>query len=228
MHLKEWSAFRKSAPRGAPKAGNYVILLEEKMEKTTRRNFIKNVLLAGGTAANISLGLKSKSMKRPNILFILADDLGWCDLSAEGSDFYESRNLDRICAEGIRFTNGYATCQVCSPSRASILTGKYTPRHGITDWIGAPTGEAWRKSGRFSKMLPPDYERGLRAGEITFAEVLRHSGYRTFFAGKWHLGSEGAYPENFGFEINKGGWSVGSPRGGYFAPWENPKLEPRW
>lgn len=165
-------------------------------------------------------------MRRPNILFILADDLGWCDLGAEGSDFYESRNLDRISAEGMRFTQGYATCQVCSPSRASILTGKYTPRHGITDWIGAPAGESWRKAGRFNKMLPPDYEHGLRGEEITFAEVLWNSGYRTFFAGKWHLGSEGSYPEDFGFEINKGGWSAGSPRGGYFAPWENPKLKP--
>ena len=121
---------------------------------------------------------------------------------------------------------GYAACQVCSPSRASILTGKYTPRHGITDWIGAPSGADWRKAGRFSKMLPPNYERRLRAEEITFAEVFRRAGYRTFFAGKWHLGDKGADPEDFGFEINKGGWRVGSPNGGYFAPWNNPKLEP--
>ncbi len=126
----------------------------------------------------------------------------------------------------MRFTQGYAACQVCSPSRASILTGKYPPRHGITDWIGAPSGEQWRNAGRHSKMLPPEYEHALHAHEITFAELLRQSGYRTFFAGKWHLGDEGAYPENFGFEINKGGWRAGSPIGGYFAPWTNPKLQP--
>jgi arylsulfatase A-like enzyme len=166
-----------------------------------------------------------KEMKRPNILFILADDLGWCDLGADGSTFHESPNIDRIAKEGMRFTQAYATCQVCSPSRASILTGKYPPRHGVTDWIGAPTGEAWRKAGRFSKLLPPEYEHGLRANEITLAEVLRRTGYRTFFAGKWHCGEEGAYPENFGFEINKGGWEVGWPDGGYFAPWKNPSLE---
>jgi arylsulfatase A-like enzyme len=165
-------------------------------------------------------------MKRPNIVFILADDLGWCDLGADGSSFHESPNIDRIAKEGMRFTQGYAACQVCSPSRASILTGKYTPRHGVTDWIGAPSGEAWRKTGRFSKLLPPEYEHGLRADEITFVEVLRRAGYRTFFAGKWHCGEEGAYPENFGFEINKGGWEAGWPQGGYFAPWENPSLEP--
>ena len=164
-------------------------------------------------------------MKSPNILFILADDLGWCDLGASGSNFYESPNIDRIATEGMRFTQGYATCQVCSPSRASILTGKYTPRHGITDYIGGRSGEAWRELGRESKTLPPEYEHSLRADEITFAEALRRSGYRTFFAGKWHLGAEGASPEDFGFEVNKGGWRVGGPAGGYFAPWDNPKLE---
>ncbi|MEM7031392.1 MAG: sulfatase [Chloroflexota bacterium] len=165
-------------------------------------------------------------MKQPNIVFILADDLGWCDLSIEGSTFYESPHIDRIAVEGMRFTQGYAACQVCSPARASILTGKYPPRHGITNWIGALTGEAWRDMDRFNKLLPPDYEHGLQADEVTFAEVLRKAGYRTFFAGKWHLGDEGADPEDFGFEINKGGWNVGSPMGGYFAPWTNPKLEP--
>jgi arylsulfatase A-like enzyme len=163
---------------------------------------------------------------QPNIVFILADDLGWCDLGAGGSDFYESPNIDRIANEGTRFTQGYAACQVCSPSRASILTGKYTPRHGITDWIGAPSGDNWRSLGRHNKMLPPEYERALRADEITFAEALRRSGYRTFFAGKWHLGDVGAHPEDFGFEINKGGWKAGGPVGGYFAPWDNPKLPP--
>jgi arylsulfatase A-like enzyme len=95
----------------------------------------------------------------------------------------------------------------------------------ITDWIGAPTGEAWRKTGRFSRLLPPAYEHGLRPDEITFAELLRRAGYRTFFAGKWHCGEEGAYPEDFGFEVNKGGWRAGGPAGGYFAPYQNPKLD---
>ena len=160
------------------------------------------------------------------MVFILADDLGWCDLGVEGSRFYESPHLDRLARGGMRFTQGYAACQVCSPSRASILTGKYSPRHGVTDWIGAPAGAAWGELGRHGKLLPPEYERSLRADEITFAEVFRRAGYRTFFAGKWHLGNTGADPEEFGFQINKGGWRVGSPMGGYFAPWDNPKLEP--
>ena len=163
--------------------------------------------------------------RKPNIVFILADDLGWRDLSNEGSTFYESPHIDRIAGEGMKFTRGYATCQVCSPSRASILTGKYPPKHGITTWIGDRSGTTWRNAGRHDSHLPPDYERKLRAAEITLAEVLRDAGYATFFAGKWHLGNKGSWPTDHGFAINRGGWDVGSPRGGYFSPWQNPNLE---
>jgi len=161
-------------------------------------------------------------------VFILADDLGWCDLGgAGGSDFYESPNIDRIAREGMHFTQAYAACQVCSPSRASIMTGKYPPRHGITDYLGAKFGEAWRDLRRHDKMLPAENAEGLRADEITFVEVLRRAGYRTLHAGKWHLSEhESGYPEAFGFEVNKGGWRVGGPVGGYFSPWRNPRLEP--
>jgi arylsulfatase A-like enzyme len=162
--------------------------------------------------------------KRPNVVFVLVDDLGWRDLSGEGSTFYESPNIDRIGKEGMRFTQGYAACQVCSPSRASIMTGKYTPRHGITDWIGARTGVEWRKQGRNTPVLPPEYQWQLGADEVTLAEAFRAAGYRTFFAGKWHLGDVGSHPEDHGFEINKGGWRVGGPAGGYFSPYRNPKL----
>jgi arylsulfatase A-like enzyme len=164
--------------------------------------------------------------RRPNIVFILADDLGWRDLSNEGSIYYESPHIDRIANEGMKFTRGYATCQVCSPSRASILTGKYPPKHGITTWIGDRSGEDWRKTNRHDSHLPPSYDRSLRAEEITLAEVLGDAGYTTFFAGKWHLGSQGSWPTDHGFQINKGGWDVGSPIGGYFSPWTNPNLNP--
>ena len=124
---------------------------------------------------------------QPNIVFILADDLGAKDLSNEGSTFYESPNIDRISKMGAKFSRGYASCQVCSPSRASILTGKYPVNTGITTYIGDRSGEAWRNTNRFDSHLPPEYERQLRASEITLAEVLRDAGYQTFFAGKWHL-----------------------------------------
>ncbi|HCE58386.1 MAG TPA: sulfatase [Prolixibacteraceae bacterium] len=162
---------------------------------------------------------------KPNFIFILADDFGYHDLSISGSKFYETPSIDRIAREGMVFTDGYAACQVCSPSRASIMTGKFPARHGITDWIGAATGEEWRKTGRFNKLLPPEYLHNLPHEYITLPEALKEAGYNTFFAGKWHLGEIGSWPEDHGFDINKGGWDAGSPKGGYFSPFENPSLK---
>jgi arylsulfatase A-like enzyme len=166
-----------------------------------------------------------ESRQKPNIVFIFADDLGYYDLGCMGSSYYETPNIDRIASEGIAFKNGYATCQVCSPSRASLMSGKFPARHGITDWIGANTGKEWRKAGRFNKLLPPDNKNHLDLEYTTLPEALKAEGYNTFFASKWHLGGEGSLPEDHGFDINKGGWDKGSPMGGYFAPWENPFLE---
>jgi len=168
---------------------------------------------------------KNIQKQRPNFLFILADDYGYFDTGISGSKFYETPSIDRIAREGMIFTDGYAACPVCSPSRASIMTGKFPARHGITDWIGAATGEEWRKAGRFNQLLPPEYNHNLPNEYVTLPESMKEAGYLTFFAGKWHLGNKGSWPEDHGFEINKGGWDVGSPKGGYFAPWENPNLE---
>ncbi len=180
------------------------------------------MLLASLSAININQAAGADATRRPNILFILADDLGWRDLSVEGGGFYESPHIDSIAHAGMRFTQGYATCQVCSPSRASIMTGKFPARHGITEYIGAPEGAAWKRN---TKMLPPRYVHALPAADTTLAEAFREAGYRTFFAGKWHLGGEGSLPEDHGFEVNKGGHQRGSPPGGYFSPYRNPKLK---
>ncbi|MEL6923033.1 MAG: sulfatase [Bacteroidota bacterium] len=166
----------------------------------------------------------AETKPRPNVLFILADDLGYHDLSCMGSRYYETPNIDRIAKEGMMFTNGYAACQVCSPSRASIMSGKFPSRHGITDWIGAKTGAEWRSKERHNKLLPPDYVHALPAAFKVLPEAMKDNGYKTFFAGKWHIGEEGSWPEDHGFDINKGGWEKGSPVGGFFAPWENPRL----
>ena len=176
----------------------------------------------------VSCNKKTTSMqedKKPNVLFILVDDLGYKDLSCTGSTFYETPNIDQIAAEGMVFNQGYAASRVCSPSRASIMTGKFTARHGITDWIGAKHGEAWRDHNRHDKLLPADYVHSLPDNDVTIAEAMKNSGYKTFFAGKWHLGKEGSHPEDHGFDINVGGWDKGSPIGGYFSPWKNPKLK---
>ncbi len=153
----------------------------------------------------------------PNFVFILVDDLGWADLGCMGSRFYETPHLDRLAASGVRFTDAYAACPVCSPTRAAILTGKYPARLNITDWI--PGNDP-----RNRRLLGPRDLHQLPLEEFTLAEVLRERGYRTFFAGKWHLGDKGFFPEDQGFEINKGGHHKGSPPGGYYSPYKNPKL----
>lgn len=164
---------------------------------------------------------------KPNILFILVDDLGYHDLGITGSTFYETPHIDQLANQSMRFTNGYAASRVCSPSRASIMTGKFTARHGITDWIGAKTGKDWRTRNRHDKLLPADYVHTLPTADITFAEAFQQEDYKTFFAGKWHLGGESSFPEDHGFDINIAGIDAGSPRGGYFSPWNNAKLQNR-
>ncbi len=184
------------------------------------------VLIAVLFLGFVSCSAEKKEIKKPNILFILVDDLGYTDLSCMGSKYYETPNVDKIAREGMTFTNGYAGCQVCSPSRATILTGMFAPRHGITDWIGAPAGTAWRKYGRHTKLLPADYVHYLEKKYITLPEALKKAGYITFFAGKWHLGGKGSYPEDHGFDINIGGYEAGGPySGGYFSPFNNPKMK---
>jgi arylsulfatase A-like enzyme len=165
---------------------------------------------------------------QPNFLFIVADDLGHKDLSATGSEFYETPNIDRIAHEGTLFTQGYANASVCSPSRASLLTGLYPTVHGITDWIGAKYGTDWRKVGRKTQLLPSEYVKHLPFELTTLPEVFKTHQYKTFFAGKWHLGSveQKSLPIDHGFEINKGGYHRGGPySGGYFSPFNNPFLE---
>ncbi|MGR3811654.1 sulfatase [Jiulongibacter sp. NS-SX5] len=165
------------------------------------------------------------AQKSPNVVFILADDLGYHDLGYSGSKYYETPNIDALAGRSMNFVNGYAASRVCSPSRAAIMTGISPARLQITDWIGAKTGEEWRSVGRHSKILPAEYSYQLPKERITLAEAFQKVGYKTFFAGKWHLGDEGSWPEDHGFHINKGGFHAGSPMGGYFAPFENPNLE---
>lgn len=164
---------------------------------------------------------------RPNIVLFYVDDLGYFDLSCTGSNYYETPNIDRIYNRSMVFTAGYANCQVCSPSRASLMSGKFPARHGITDYIGARTGEEWRESSkRFTQLLPPDFKQHLPHEYTVLPEALKEAGYKTFFAGKWHLGNEGSYPTDHGFDINQGGFEQGGPyTGGYFSPFNNPQMK---
>src|SRR5690606_17398353 len=137
-----------------------------------------------------SLAVPATAAARPNIVVILADDLGLHDLSGEGSTYYESPHIDSIARDGMRFTRGYAARQGCSPSRARLLTGKYPPRHGTTRFLGDRAGPRWREHGRHDSHFPPGYRRQLDPNEVTLAEALRDAGYATFTAGKWHLGGQ--------------------------------------
>ena len=158
--------------------------------------------------------------QQPNIVFILIDDMGWRDLGCYGSTFYETPNLDRLAAQGMRFTDAYAACPVCSPTRASIMSGKYPATVGITDWIDWGN---WLHPCR-GKLVDVPYLKQLPLTETSLASALREGGYQTWHVGKWHLGGEGYGPLEHGFEENVGGCKWGSPANGYFSPWKIPTL----
>ncbi len=166
----------------------------------------------------ISWNVKAKIENKPNIVFILTDDLGYNDLGFMGSTFYETPILDKLALRSTVFKRAYASCQVCSPSRGSILSGCYPTRHGITDWIGALAGTDWRKYNRFSKLLPPEYTRQLNLNYTTIPELLKQNGYATFFAGKWHLGDTGSLPTDHGFDFNVAGTHKVSTNS-FFSPY---------
>ena len=159
----------------------------------------------------------SKPIDKSNLLFIIVDDLGWNDVSYNGSDYYETHNIDALSLNSMLFYNAYSASPVCSPTRASIMTGKHHARINITDWIPG-------LDPRNKPILGPLDRNELPLEELTIAEVLKKDGYKTFYSGKWHLGSIGYYPEDQGFDINKGGFEKGSPMGGYYSPYKNPKL----
>ncbi len=169
----------------------------------------------------VPIASQAAGKKKPiNFVFLLVDDLGWADVGCNGSKFYETPNIDKLAASGMRFTNGYTASPVCSPTRASIMSGKHPVRVNITDWI---PGQRGRPN---NKLLMPEDRSNLALSEVTIAEALKMAGYQTFFAGKWHLGSKGHWPTDQGFDTNIGGWEAGSPkRGGYYSPWTNPNLK---
>lgn len=160
--------------------------------------------------------------EQPNILFIVMDDMGARDPACYGSTFHETPNIDRLAEEGMLFTQAYAACGVCSPTRASLLTGKYPATVGVTDYITPPGSTHHPLAG---KVIDAPYVKQLPLEEFTVAEALSGAGYRTWHIGKWHLGTQPFYPDRQGFELNLGGWFGGGPANGYFSPWNIPTLE---
>lgn len=160
----------------------------------------------------------SQKSEPPNFVFILVDDLGWADVKCNYPEsFYDTPNIDKLAESGVRFTQAYAANPVCSPTRAAIMTGKHPNCVNITDWI--PGNDP-----KDRLLLGPQDANELALNEITIAEKLKENGYKTGFIGKWHLGSDGYYPEDQGFDMNIGGYHMGHPPGGYYSPYKNPKL----
>ena len=165
--------------------------------------------------------LRADARAKMNFVFVLIDDLGWADLSCYGSTYHETPNLDALARSGVRFTQAYAACPVCSPTRASIMTGRHPVRVDITDWIPGQNA----KQDEAHRFLQIEDRNELPLQEVTIAEILHDAGYQTFFAGKWHLGGAGFLPTDQGFDVNHGGGHWGQPPAGYFAPWKNAYLQ---
>ena len=159
-------------------------------------------------------------VKKTNVVFFLADDLGWTDAGCYGSRFYETPNIDRLARQGVRFTNAYAACHVSSPTRASILTGKYPATLHLTDWLPG------RKEFPFQRLRNAVINQNLPYEEITIAEALKEQGYATAIYGKWHLGEDPSGPEAHGFNIHiPHNWEKGWPNGGYYYPFKLDGIE---
>lgn len=165
------------------------------------------------------------NVNKPNVLLILVDDLGWTDLGVTGSKYYQTPHVNQLANQGVLFTNAYSACTVCSPSRASILTGKYPATLNCTDWI-----KGWQYPN--AALSVPDWTMYLDSSEHTLAEAFKTNGYRTAHIGKWHLGDDSIHwPQHQGFDVNIAGWSKGAPNrnkkigsNGYFPPFGNPML----
>lgn len=188
--------------------------------KPNRESIVLSVMLL---CAFSLIGKAQKLNEKPNIVFVLVDDLGWADLGYTGSKFHETPNIDQLATQGMVFTNAYAACPVCSPSRAAIMSGKSPARLNLTDYI---PGNQFFGPHKDQKLASHPFKLQLDLEEFTLAEALQENGYKTFFAGKWHLGEEEKYyPEYQGFQTNRGGNNTGHPAGGYFSPYKNPQLK---
>lgn len=199
------------------------------------RKIEKLSLFASACTLPMMLGAQTvENTQKPNVLFIMVDDYGWTDTGYNGSRFYETPNLDRLASECMQFTDGYAAAPVSSPTRVSLMTGKYPARNGITDWIPGYQYHLPKEKLSQYKMIVPEIPVNMPLEEETIAEAMRENGYATYHVGKWHCAEDSLYyPQYQGFDVNVGGWLKGGPNGirrsqggdgAYFSPYRNPYL----
>ena len=161
---------------------------------------------------------KRNEIHKPNFIVFFIDDMGSADLACYGNTFNQTPNIDNLAQKGVKFTNAYSACTVCSPTRAALMTGKYPAKLHITDWIAG-------HEKKNPKLLIPDWQKFLPQSEKTVAEYLKENGYENWHVGKWHLGEgEEFFPLNQGFDVNIGGSNWGHPKKGFFSPYQMPNL----
>ena len=200
--LREWC----SGPRGCPNPLR--LALEPARHRYNRR--VRRVAISALLLGSLTL-LPAAFAAKPNFVFVLVDDLGWSDLGIYGSDLHRTPRIDEFASSAMRFSNAYASSPVCTPTRASILTGKHPAKLNMTVWREAAKNPPLQR-----RLLPPITRDSLPHSEVTVAEVLRRAGYATAHVGKWHLGTAEYYPQTQGFDYNVGGTLWGAPQTFFF------------
>ncbi len=164
----------------------------------------------------------AKTNSKPNIVFILADDLGFSQIGCYGTSYYKTPHIDKLAEEGMRFTNAYAACPVCSPTRASIMTGKYPAKLHLTDFIAGNNNNDYPLS-------QPDWQKYLPLEEVTIAEILKENGYKTALFGKWHLSKEKMPPGSLPYNPDKQGFDESfvtyKPSGSMIRSWQDAEVD---
>ena len=175
-------------------------------------NFLSCLVLAlGFVLVSCTDEKENEGTNKPNVIFVIADDMGWFDLGSYGSDFIETPNLDALAEGGVRFTNAYAPASLCSPSRASILTGLHPVEVNITEHIHGP----FRPSPSLP-LITPNIDQALRPEFYTVGEMMKREGYNTAYLGKWHLGGGNARPGSQGFDLSYAANYHGLPNSFYY------------
>lgn len=167
----------------------------------------------------VGMALPGLGQKKMNVVFFLVDDMGWSDLGCYGSTFYETPHIDSFAKSAVKFNQAYAACHVCSPTRASIISGQYPARLHLTDWLPG------RKNFPFQKLQNVKVEQHLPYGQETLPRVLQENGYHTAIFGKWHLGEDSASTARQGFDLHIPDYNRGWPNGTYFSPFGMKGLE---